>query len=78
MGRSTAPELKQYMDKKLLLQLNADRRVIGRLRGYDAFMNLNLEDAHEVISEEQSLPLGQTVVRGNSIIALEALEPIGK
>ncbi|KAJ2609329.1 hypothetical protein H4S08_004102 [Coemansia sp. RSA 1365] len=78
MGRSTAPELRQYMDKKLLLQLNADRRVIGRLRGYDAFMNLNLEDAHEVISEEKSLPLGQTVVRGNSIIALEALEPIGK
>ncbi|KAJ2084097.1 Core Sm protein Sm G, spliceosomal U1, U2, U4, and U5 snRNPs component [Coemansia sp. RSA 988] len=78
MGRSSAPELKQYMDKKLLLQLNADRRVIGRLRGYDAFMNVNLEDAHEVISEDKSLPLGQAVVRGNSIIALEALEPINE
>ncbi|KAK2683710.1 hypothetical protein RAB80_001656 [Fusarium oxysporum f. sp. vasinfectum] len=53
------PELKKasldlfcYLDKRLFVQLNGSRKVIGILRGYD-------------------------VIRGNSVVMLEALERIG-
>ncbi|KAI7827793.1 hypothetical protein BX661DRAFT_182505 [Kickxella alabastrina] len=52
MVRTMAPELKNYMDKKLHLQLNGNRTVIGVLRGYDAFMNVHLADAFEVLSKK--------------------------
>lgn len=29
------PELKKYLDKRLFVQLNGNRKVIGVLRGYD-------------------------------------------
>ncbi|OXV05896.1 hypothetical protein Egran_06335, partial [Elaphomyces granulatus] len=29
------PELKKYMEKRLFVQLNGNRKVIGVLRGYD-------------------------------------------
>ncbi|KAJ2828484.1 hypothetical protein IWW50_001365 [Coemansia erecta] len=64
------------MDKKLRLELNAKRTVIGILRGYDAFMNINLAEAHELVGEDQTEQLGHAVIRGNSIVAIEALEPI--
>ncbi|KAI8325681.1 like-Sm ribonucleoprotein [Martensiomyces pterosporus] len=76
MVKAVAPELKLYMDKRLHLQLNAGRDVTGVLRGYDAFMNIYLDDAHEEISEDKRESLGKVVIRGNSIISMEALEPI--
>ncbi|KAJ1748887.1 hypothetical protein LPJ79_004172 [Coemansia sp. RSA 1821] len=77
MGRTTAPDLKLYMDKKLSLELNGNRTVIGILRGYDAFMNINLENAQDVADENNPKPLNRTVIRGNSIVAVKALEAIG-
>ncbi|KAJ2582581.1 hypothetical protein GGH95_001456 [Coemansia sp. RSA 1836] len=76
MVKTNAPELKSYMDKKLLLKLNCDRAVAGVLRGYDPFMNVHLADAYEVISPEERESLGVVVIRGNSIISMEALEHI--
>jgi len=46
--------------------------VIGVLRGYDAFLNVVLEECE---NESQEY-LGQLVVRGNSIIQFEALERV--
>ncbi|KAJ2754467.1 hypothetical protein IWQ56_006500 [Coemansia nantahalensis] len=76
MVKTVAPELKNYMDKRLRLELNAKRVVIGVLRGFDAFMNVNLDDAREVLPDGEFRPLRQTVIRGNSIELIEALEPL--
>ncbi|KAJ2534253.1 hypothetical protein EV175_007040 [Coemansia sp. RSA 1933] len=76
MAKTAAPELKAHMDKKVNLLLNANRSVVGILRGFDPFMNLHLADAHEVLDDGNYDPLGVVVVRGNSIVSLEALEPI--
>lgn len=46
--------------------------MIGVLRGYDAFLNVVLEECE---NESQEY-LGQLVVRGNSIIQFEALERV--
>ena len=48
---------------------------MGTLRGYDAFLNVVLENAE---SEKEGNALGTIVIRGNSIIQFETLERIAK
>lgn len=79
----STPELKKYMDKKVMLTINAKRKIAGVLKGYDLFLNVVLEDAIEIIqpSNSQGSPIHnnlgqQTVVRGNSIIAMEPLDTV--
>lgn len=94
MSRIPVPELKGYypsvlfktltcpcrlMDRHLSLQLNAKRRVHGVLRGYDAFMNLVLDEAYELVdtikqNEPERKPIGMVVIRGNSVVMMEALD----
>jgi small nuclear ribonucleoprotein (snRNP)-like protein len=101
------------------VKLNANRHVVGTLRGYDAFMNLVLDEAVEQgiekhnlgmvsgVSSRRALGLGapsrghgvtgvlitprgpteretgrtcehdaQVVVRGNSVVSMEALQKV--
>ena len=62
----------QTQDKRLKVSLNGNRKVIGVLRGYDAFLNVVLEECEN----ESQQYLGQLVVRGNSIVQFEALERV--
>ncbi|RLV95781.1 Small nuclear ribonucleoprotein G [Spathaspora sp. JA1] len=55
------PELKSYLDKKLSIQLNGSRKVIGVLRGYDVFLNITLADALEEQPNGEKLNMGQVV-----------------
>mmetsp|Transcript_5056 Transcript_5056/g.5901 ORF Transcript_5056/g.5901 Transcript_5056/m.5901 type:complete len:92 (+) Transcript_5056:134-409(+) len=81
------PDLKRFMDKKLRLTLNGNRKVVGTLRGFDAFLNVVLEEAidehhqssgggggGENSDDPSSNYLGQIVIRGNSIVQFETLE----
>ncbi|KAN0072903.1 putative small nuclear ribonucleoprotein SmG [Elaphomyces granulatus] len=70
------PELKKYMEKRLFVQLNGNRKVIGVLRGYDVFMNIVLDEAFEEKNGGEKVKLGMVVIRGNSVVMLEALERI--
>ncbi|CAM0906705.1 unnamed protein product [Alopecurus aequalis] len=65
------------MDKKLQIKLNANRVVIGTLRGFDQFMNLVVDNTVEVNGDEKS-DIGMVVLRGNSVVMIEALEPIAR
>ncbi|KAI5292440.1 Serine/threonine-protein kinase smg1, partial [Ascosphaera atra] len=65
------PELKKYMEKRLYVQLNGNRKVIGVLRGYDVFMNLVLDEAVEEKAGGEKARLGMVAIRGNSVIMLE-------
>lgn len=76
MSKAHPPELKKYMDKKLLLKLNGKRQITGILRGFDPFMNLVIDEAVEDTREGTKNEIGMVVVRGNSIILLEALERV--
>jgi len=68
------PDLKRFMDKRLRVSLNGNRKVVGTLRGYDAFLNVVLEQALEESGSGQNV--GTVVVRGNSIIQFETLERV--
>jgi small nuclear ribonucleoprotein G len=59
-----------------VVKLNANRNVIGVLRGFDPFMNLVLDQAVEEVSDKERHGIGSVVIRGNSIIMIEALERI--
>lgn len=66
-SRVNVPELKRHMDARVVLVLNAGRRVAGVVRGYDPFMNVVLDDAED----GAGVHLGQIMVRGNSILSVE-------
>jgi small nuclear ribonucleoprotein G len=55
------PELKRFMDKRISLKLNAHRHVTGRLRGFDHFMNVVLDDAIEEVSAIEKREIGLIV-----------------
>ncbi|KAL6452566.1 SMX2 Small nuclear ribonucleoprotein G [Candida maltosa Xu316] len=65
------PELKSYMDRKISVQLNGSRKITGTLRGYDIFLNITLTDALEVDTKGETMNVGVTVIRGNSIVSIE-------
>merc|ERR1711953_171202 len=71
MSKTNPPELKKYMDRKLSLKLNGNRNVTGILRGFDPFMNLVMDDCVEVVNAQT-----KNVIRGNSVLLMEALERI--
>ena len=48
----------------------------GILRGFDPFMNLVIDDAIEYRKDSSSHTMGMCVIRGNSVLMIEALERI--
>mmetsp|Transcript_1552 Transcript_1552/g.2109 ORF Transcript_1552/g.2109 Transcript_1552/m.2109 type:complete len:80 (+) Transcript_1552:98-337(+) len=74
-SNAKGPDLKRYMDKRLRVTLNGSRKVVGTLRGYDAFLNVVMEEAIDE-TVENSPSIGTIVVRGNSIVQFESLERI--
>lgn len=76
MSKAHPPELKKYMDKRVQLKINAGRTVTGILRGFDPYMNIVLDDAVEELSNNKKEPIGMIIVRGNSVVLMEALERI--
>ncbi|TDH73717.1 hypothetical protein CCR75_007248 [Bremia lactucae] len=76
MVKTAGPDLKRYMDKRLSLKLNGNRKVSGVLRGFDQFMNVTLDETIEEVSTTESNRIGMVVIRGNSIVQFECLERI--
>lgn len=74
MSKAHPPELKKFMDKKLTIKLNGGRAVIGILRGFDPFMNMVVDEGVEEKKDGSRLDIGMVVIRGNSVIMVEALE----
>ncbi|GMH57759.1 hypothetical protein TrRE_jg4608 [Triparma retinervis] len=71
MASNKGPNLQRYMDKVLSVSLNGNRTVNGILRGYDAFLNIVLDSAKEVLPGGVEEEIGQVVVRGNSVVQFE-------
>ncbi|KAK9475084.1 uncharacterized protein V1510DRAFT_409986 [Dipodascopsis tothii] len=76
MSKPSTPELKKFMDKRLFVQLNGSRKVTGLLRGYDVFLNLVLDEAVEEKADGERAKIGTIVIRGNSVVMIEALERV--
>ncbi|KZV28428.1 putative small nuclear ribonucleoprotein G-like [Dorcoceras hygrometricum] len=59
------------------VKLNANRTVVGTLRGFDQFMNLVIDNTVEVNGDGKT-DIGMVVIRGNSVVTVEALEPVAR
>ncbi|KAF5940559.1 hypothetical protein HYC85_021726 [Camellia sinensis] len=59
------------------VKLNANRMVVGTLRGFDQFMNLVVDNTVEMNGNEKA-DIGMVVIRGNSVVTVEALEPVSR
>uniref|UniRef100_A0A8C8CUH9 Small nuclear ribonucleoprotein G n=1 Tax=Oncorhynchus tshawytscha TaxID=74940 RepID=A0A8C8CUH9_ONCTS len=76
-GFSDMAELLHHQQgEHALLKLNGGRQVQGVLRGFDPFMNLVMDDCLEMAPGGIQNTIGMVVIRGNSIIMLEALERV--
>ncbi|KAF2357656.1 LSM domain eukaryotic/archaea-type [Trinorchestia longiramus] len=75
-SKAHPPELKKYMDKQVKAKLNGGRIVEGVLRGFDPFLNLVVENCIEVRKTGEKVQIGSVVMRGSSIVMLEALDRI--
>ncbi|KOS16128.1 like-sm ribonucleo protein [Malassezia pachydermatis] len=83
MSKVSQPELKRFLDKRVLINIQGGRKIQGTLRGYDLFLNLVVDEAVEQVQAENNQNLwkdgahcGTVVVRGNSVNSLEGLEAI--
>ncbi len=65
--------LSKSLGEKVLVRLRNGKTIRGFLQGYDQHMNLVLEDAEEIVDDENSNKLGQIVVRGDNIIMISPL-----
>jgi len=72
----TGADLRKFMEKRLDLRLNGNRKVVGVLRGYDQFMNMVLDNAIEVVSPTEKNEIGMIVLRGNSVVMWECLDKV--
>nr|XP_034493143.1 small nuclear ribonucleoprotein G-like [Marmota flaviventris] len=72
-GDRTARFSKKKKERK---KLNGGRHVQGILQGFDPFMNLVIDECVEMATSGQQNNIGMVVIRGNSIIMLEALERV--
>ena len=61
------------MDQLVEIHMNANRKVVGVLKGYDPFMNVVLDEAFTMSGKEKE-QLGTLVIRGNSIKFWENLD----
>ncbi|KAF9590216.1 hypothetical protein IFM89_031871, partial [Coptis chinensis] len=55
-------------------KLDANRLVVGTLRGFDQFMNLVLENTLKMNGNDKN-DIGIVVIRGNNVVMIEAQNP---
>lgn len=65
--------LSKSLGEKVLVKLRNGKTLRGLLQGYDQHMNLVLEDAEEIVDDENTNKLGPIVVRGDNIIMISPL-----
>ncbi|KAG4077037.1 hypothetical protein HA402_016024 [Bradysia odoriphaga] len=75
-NKAHPPELKKFMDKRMMLKLNGGRTVAGILRGFDPFMNVVIDETVEECRDGTRNNIGMVVIRGNSIVLVEALDRV--
>jgi len=62
-----------FLDKHVRAKLDGGRVIEGTLRGFDPFLNLVMDDSTEIRKVDEKADIGCVVVRGGSIVMLEAL-----
>lgn len=62
--------LDKSVNQKLLLLLKDNRRIEGKLLGFDEYMNLVLEDVEETQKDDTKRRLGRIILRGSNVVSI--------
>ncbi|MCF2142369.1 MAG: LSM domain-containing protein [Candidatus Heimdallarchaeota archaeon] len=65
------------LNKIVLVKLKGGRQLRGKLINYDAHLNLTLDDAEEILEEENN-SLGTIILRGDNVIIISPPPTIEK
>ena len=64
--------LEKSIDKRISLLLKDNRVLEGKLKGYDEYMNMVLEETEERTAEKERR-LGTVVLRGNNVVSITTI-----
>jgi small nuclear ribonucleoprotein G len=71
MARVSQPELKRYLDKKVVINIQGGRRVQGTLRGFDVFLNLVVDDTMEYVRPEGAPNAWKEAAQCGTVVSLD-------
>jgi len=70
MAEAATKILEESLGKTVLIKLRGNRKLRGKLEGFDQHMNLVLEDAEDISTPETPVKLGRIIVRGDNVILI--------
>ncbi len=62
--------LSMSLNEIVLVKLKGGRQLRGKLKNYDAHLNLTLEEAEEIVDEGPNTNLGTIILRGDNVIII--------
>jgi small nuclear ribonucleoprotein len=62
--------LQGSINKDILLKLKGKRTIKGKLKSFDQYMNITLENATEVLEEDRVQQMGEIFIKGENIIII--------
>ena len=68
-------DLKNYVDRRIQINLNGNRKLIGKLKGYDPFMNIVLENTIDI--SKNSLNSANEEEKFDKEIKIQENQPLG-
>ena len=70
MAEAATKILEESLGKTVLIKLRGNRKLRGKLERFDQHMNLVLEEAEDISTQEDILKLGRIIVRGDNVILI--------
>jgi small nuclear ribonucleoprotein G len=70
MSKVSQPELKRFLDKNVLINIQGGRKIKGNLRGYDLFLNIVVDEAVEQVQAENNQHLWIDGARCGTVVCL--------
>ena len=63
-------ELEKAKNKRVMIELKNSKQIVGTLKSFDTHINVYLEGAEELENGEVKRKLGNTFLRGDTIILI--------
>jgi small nuclear ribonucleoprotein len=70
MAEAATKILEESLGKTVLIKLRGNRKLRGKLEGFDLHMNLVLENAEDISNPDETVNLGRIIVRGDNVILI--------
>lgn len=74
MSETAHKILSDAIGQVVLVRLRGDRDVRGRLRSFDVYLNIVLDNAEEIKSDGSTRKLGTIVIRGENVVLISPAE----